>query len=86
MPVVDFSSRRGNNLIFKEETDLSAVVVNKSYSILEDFFPESLMIYLNGQKLTEGIANDYTMLSPSTFELNFTKYSHSVLTIGFLEK
>lgn len=86
MPVVDFSSRRGNNLIFKEETDLSAVVVNKSYSILEDFFPESLMIYLNGQKLTEGIANDYTMLSPSTFELKFTKYSHSVLTIGFLEK
>lgn len=84
MPVVDFSNRKGNNFVWRDQDYLTEVVVNKTYHISEDFFPESLAVFMNGQKLDQGVTNDYVMLDDATLQLNFTKHNHTILTVGFL--
>lgn len=86
MPIVDFSYKKANNLVWRDSSQLTELVVNKTYQINEGFFPESLSVWLNGQRLSEGPSSDYVMLDPTTFELTFDKGNSNQISVTFLSK
>ena len=81
----DFSVGAATGLVWRHESELTAITMNKVYQLPESCVEESLVVMLEGQVLNKVDDNGYNVLTPLTFELKETKPTYLQISVGYLK-